>query len=89
MGLEAATEVAGRGGIGDSPGIDGIQVHFIVAAQFEIFQAGRVAQGVEGEVQHVIALMIGQVNLQQVQTPVDGLGQSQLRTSKSIEPMPP
>ena len=44
---------------------------------FEIFQAGRVAQRVEGKVQHVVALVVRQMNLQQVQSTVDGVGQFQ------------
>ena len=40
VGLEAAAEVAGRGGIGNAPGIHRVEIHFVVAAQFQIFQAG-------------------------------------------------
>ena len=41
-------------------------------------QAGAVAQGVVGEVEDVIRLVVGQVDLEQVQPAVDGLGQAQL-----------
>ena len=77
VGLEAAAEIAGRGRIGNPPGMHRVEIHFVVAAQFEIFQARAVAQRIEGEIQHVIALVVGQVNLQQVQSPVDGVGQPQ------------
>ena len=42
-----------------------------------------VAQRVVGQVQHVVALVIRQMNLQQVQPPVDGLGQVRARWTSS------
>ena len=77
-GLEAAAEIAGRGRIGNAAGAEGVEEDFVVAAQFEVLQAGAVAQGVVGEVQHVVGLVIRQMDLEQVQAPVDGLGQAQL-----------
>ena len=41
-------------------------------------QAGAVAQGVVGEVEHVIGLVIGQMNLEQVQLVIDGIDQADL-----------
>ena len=41
---KAATEVAGRGGIGDAAGAQGVEEDLVVAAQFEVLQAGAVAQ---------------------------------------------
>jgi hypothetical protein len=46
-GREAATEVAGRGGIGNPPGAQRVEIDLVVAAKFEIFQAIAVAQGIE------------------------------------------
>ena len=48
-GVEAAAEVAGGGRVGDAAGAEGVEEDLVVAAQFEVLQAGAVAQGVVGE----------------------------------------
>ncbi len=75
--LEAAAEVAGGGRVGNAPRAQGVEIDFVGAPQFQVFQAIAVAQGVVGQVQHVIAFVIRQMNLQQVQPAVDGLGQAE------------
>ena len=76
--VEAAAEVAGRGRVGNAPRPQGVEEHFVVAPQFDVLQAGTVAQRVVGQVEHVVALVIRQVNLQQVQAAVDRLSQTEL-----------
>src|SRR5439155_20567205 len=78
LGLEASAEIAGGGGIGDAAGAKGVEEHLVVAAQFDVFQAGAIAQSVVGEVEDVIRLVVRQVDAQQVQSAVDGLGQPKL-----------
>ena len=56
----------------------GVEEDFVVAAQFDVFQPRAVAQGVVGQVQHVIRLVIGQMDFQQVHAAVDGLDQPDL-----------
>ena len=68
---EAAAEVVGRGRVGDAVGSQGVEIHFIVAAQFEIFQTRCSAQRVIGNVEHVIGLVIGSMKLEQLQTFID------------------
>ena len=75
---EAAAEVAGGGGIGDAACAQGVEEDLVVAAQFEVLQAGAVAQGVVGEVEDVVGLVIGQMDLEQVQAVVDGVDQAEL-----------
>ncbi len=58
---EAAAEIAGGGRIGDAAGAQGVEEDFVVAAQFDVLQAGAVAQGVVGEVEDVIGLVVGQM----------------------------
>ena len=70
MGLKPPAEVAGRRRIGNAPRADRVEIHFVVAAQFDVVQTSAVAQRVEREVQHMIALVVGQMDLQQVQ-PLD------------------
>ena len=78
VGLEAPTEVAGGGGIGNPPGVHRLQISFILTPQFEIFQAGAVTQGVQGEVQYVVALVVRQMDLQELQPTVQCFGQPEL-----------
>src|ERR1700722_455864 len=73
VGLETAAEVASGGRIGNAAGAQGIEEDFVVASQFDVFEAGAVAKGVVGEIEHVIRFVIGQMDLEQVQPAVDGL----------------
>ena len=73
---EAAAEVAGGGRVGDAAGAEGVEEVLVLAAQFDVLQAGAVAQGVVGEVEHVIGFVVGQVDLEQVQALVDGVDQA-------------
>jgi len=75
---EAPAEIAGRGRIGNAAGTQGVEEDLVVAAQFDVLQTGAVAQGVVSEVEDVIRLVVGQVDLEQVQVPVDGLGEPEL-----------
>ena len=72
--LEAPAKIAGGGRIGDAAGAEGVKENLVVAAQLDVLQTGAVAQGVVGEVENVIRLVIRQVNLEQVQSAIDGLG---------------
>ena len=62
LGGEAAAEVAGGGGVGDAVGAQGIEEDVVVASQFDVVEAGAVAQGVVGEVQDVVGLVVGEVD---------------------------
>ena len=78
VGGEAAAEVAGGGGVGDAVGAEGVEEDDVVASQFDVVEAGAVAQGVVGEVQDVVGLVVGEVELEQVESLVDGLGEAEL-----------
>ena len=75
---EAAAEVAGGGGVGDAAGAQGVEEDLVVAAQFDVLEAGAVAQGVVGDVEDVVGLVVGQVELEQVQALVDGVDEAEL-----------
>ena len=77
-GSEATAEIAGGGGVGGAGCAQGVEEDFIVAAQFKILQTGAVAQGVVGEIKDVIGFMIGQMDFEQVQSAIDGLGESDM-----------
>jgi hypothetical protein len=83
---EPAAEIAGRGRIGDRVGADRIQEDFVVPPQLQVLQAGGVAQGVEGQVQHVVRLVIEHVQFEEVQPAVDGLDQPHFGGQRDHQP---
>ena len=75
VGGEAAAEVAGGGGVGDAVGAEGVEEDGVVAPQLDVVEAGAIAEGVVGEVQDVVTLVVREVVLEQVESFVDGLGE--------------
>jgi hypothetical protein len=73
---EASAIIAGRGGIGNALGAEGIEKGGVVAAQFDVLETRAVAQSVHGEVEDVIGVGIWQVQLEKVQLSIDGFDQS-------------
>ena len=67
----------------------GVEEDFVLAAQFHVLQAGAVAQSVVSEVEHMIGLVVRQVDFQQLQPPVDGVDQADLPGQRWMAPMPP
>ena len=63
---EAATEVPGSGGVGDSFGSQSIEIDFVVAPQFEVFDPLTAGEDVEGNVQDVVGFVIGKMDLEQM-----------------------
>ena len=55
---EASAEIAGGGWIGDALGAQSVEIIDIIASQFDVLQTIAVAQGVEGEVEHMIGFGI-------------------------------
>ncbi len=78
LGGEAAAEVAGGGGVGDAVGAEGIQEDEVGAPQFDVVEAGAVAQRVVGEVQDVVGLVVREMEPEQAEPLVDGLVQPEL-----------
>jgi len=81
-------EVSRRGWIGNPLGSQSVEEVFILAAHFDVLQANSPGQNVVGDVQHVIALVVGQMNLEQVQMLVDVLHQSQPLHHRVDSPQP-
>jgi hypothetical protein len=76
--MEAAAEIALRGRVGNPRRAQGVQKHLVVAAQFDVFQPHARAHRIVGQVQHVIRLVIGQMDLQHLHAAVDRLDQAAL-----------
>ena len=66
----------GGGRVGDATGAQGVEEDFVIATEFDVLQTTAVAQGVVGEVEEVIGLVEGQVDLEQLQAVVDGIDQA-------------
>ena len=56
----------------------GIEVDLVVTSQFEMLELVSSGQDVEGDVQHVIGLMVRQVTLEEMEPAVDVVNQSAL-----------
>ena len=76
--VEAAAEVARRGRVGNAAGPQGVEVRLVAAQQFQVLQARSAGQQVVGDVQHVVGLVVGQMDLQQAEVAVDRLVEAQL-----------
>src|SRR3977135_3379828 len=63
---KTAAEIAGRGRVGSAVSAQGVEIDFVLAAQFQVLQTGAVAQRVVGEVEDVIGLVVGKMNLEQM-----------------------
>src|SRR5271157_2343121 len=75
---KAAAEVAGGRGIGDALGAQGIEIDFVVAPQFDVFDPLAAGQDVERDVQNVVGFVVGQMPLEDVDLRVDRADQSGL-----------
>src|SRR5204863_9757662 len=73
---ETAAEVPGGGRIGDALGTQSVEVVDVIAAEFEILQAIGVAQGVVGDVEDMIRLVVRQMDLEQVESAINGVNES-------------
>ena len=76
--VETTAEVARRGGVGDAPGSQGIQVGLVATQQLQVLQTRPPGQQVVGDVEHVVGLVVGQMELQQAEALVDGLVEPEL-----------
>ena len=75
--LKATSEVPAGGRVRNALGAQTIQEGLIIAPQLNILQPYSLEQGVVGQIQHVVALVVGQVLLKQMQPRVDFLPQPQ------------
>ena len=87
---ESPTEIACRGRVGNPLGSQGVEIHLVVAPQFQMLDPRAAGQNVVGDVQHVVRLVIGQMPLRADA----GAGRSSstrplCRASRCIAPMPP
>ena len=73
---EAAAEVAGGRGVGQTAGPEGVEERFVVSAEVDVLQSGALAEGVVSEVEDVVGLAIRQVDLKHAEAVVDGLRQA-------------
>ena len=71
--LETAAEVARRGRVRNAARPQGIEVRLVAAQQFQVFQAGSSGQQVVSDVQHVVGIVVGQMDFQQPKVTVDRL----------------
>jgi hypothetical protein len=75
---EAPTEIASGRGVGNTPGTKGVEKVLIVTAEFDVLQAGAIAQGVVSEVEDVVRFMVRQMDLQEVEFGINRLDEAEL-----------
>ena len=73
---EPATEVARGGGIGDALGIQGVEISLVVSEPLQMLELGAAGQDVQGDVQDMIGLVVGEMAFEQMQFVVDVSNQS-------------
>ena len=76
VGLEAPAEITGRGRIWDAPGAEGVQEMDVVTAQLDVLQTIAIAQGVVSQIEHMIGFVIRQMNLEKLESFVDGVNEA-------------
>ena len=64
-----------RGGVRDSLGAQGVKIRLVLAAVLDVFEASAVAKGVERDVQHVVRLVVGQVDPKEIEVAIDRVNQ--------------
>ena len=74
--VEAAAEVASGGRVGQRRRPQAVQEHRVAPAGLDVLQAPAAAQCVVGDVQHVVGLVVGAVDLEQLDRGVDLAGQA-------------
>ena len=75
---EAAAEVSGSGGVGDTLGAEGVEIDLVVTPQFDVFDPLAPGQDVERDVQDMVGFVIRQMSLEDVDHSVDRADQSGL-----------
>jgi hypothetical protein len=61
--VEASTKVSGGGGIGNSFGVQSVQIGFILAPPFDVLQSFAVTENVVGQIEHVVRFAVRVVEL--------------------------
>ena len=76
--IKPAAEVAGRCRIRDPTGSESIELALVVPQNLQVLQPCPAHQQVVGDVQHVVRLVVRQVDLQQMKTVIDRPIQAQV-----------
>jgi hypothetical protein len=73
---KTSAKVACGGRVRNASSAERIEEMDVLAAEFDVLQAIAVAQGIVGEIEYVIRLMIREMNLEQMELAVDGIDQA-------------
>jgi hypothetical protein len=76
--VEAAAEVARGGGIREPTSTQSIEENLVLAAVLQILQTGAVAEDVVREREDVIGFVVREMELEQMQTVVNGINETHL-----------
>ena len=73
---EAPAEITFGGGIGNSLGAQGVEIDYVGATQFEMFDPLATGDDIEGDVQDMVGFVIGQMSFEKVEVPIDTVDQA-------------
>jgi len=62
---EPSAEVSGGGRVGNPPRSQEIEIGFVLPPDFEVFETPSVTEGVVGQAEHVIRLVVRRMDLEQ------------------------
>jgi hypothetical protein len=68
---ETTTEITHGGRVGDALGAQSVGMDLVVASQFDLFDPLAAGEGVEGNVQNMVGLMIREMRFKEVEIGVD------------------
>jgi len=68
--IEAATEVTGSGGVGNSSHAQSIEISFVGSTIFQVFQTSSTGHQIQRDVEYVIGFIIGHVKLEDGSRPI-------------------
>src|SRR5208283_1003553 len=68
---------AGSRWIRDAAGAQGVQIILVIATKLEILQTGAAAEGVVADVEHMVRVLVGNMDLQQLQPLVERFDQTE------------
>ena len=77
--IKAPAEITRGRGVGNPFSAQGVEVCLVLTAVLDVFQARAIAKGIERDVEHVIRLVVGQVDAKQIEVAIDGVDQAPIR----------
>jgi len=83
---KSPTEITRSGGVWNSCGAERVEIGFVTAFEFEVFQALSIRQGVVRDVEYMIRFVIRKVKLQQLDVAINRVNEPALSSERMFQP---